>query len=58
MTQEFHGGGGGLGWQRNLFHVSLFGDDIYLRCQLWKAFTITTFHLDKVDHFHGFQCQC
>ena len=55
MTQEFHGGvGGGGGGKETCSHVSLFGDDIYLRCQLWKAFTITTFHLDEVDYFHGF----
>ena len=58
MTQEFHGGGGGWGGKETCSHVSLFGDNIYLRCQLWKAFTITTLHLDKVDYFHGFQCQC
>ena len=55
MTQEFHGGvGGGWGGKETCSHVSPFGDSIYLRCQLWKAFTITTFHLDEVDYFHGF----
>ena len=55
MIQKFHGGGGGEGGGKKTFsHVSPFGESIYLRCQLWKAFTIQHLTLMRLIIFMVF----